>query len=1288
MIVLALIMGFLIAASVCDACVSWTPDGTAVCAEDGSQKALRMIKDGNGGAIMVWQDSRGGPDDIYAQKIDYDGNTLWSDGGVPVCTASGIQQDCRLTTDGAGGAIITWEDTRSDSVDVYAQKIGAAGNPVWTHDGVEVRASPITQDNLAITSDGQGGAIIAWEHYFLFFQHDIYAQRVTSGGGLAWNPEGVALGKLNTTEKNVALVEDGQGGAYACWEDERRGFSKWSIYVQGLSGAGAVLWEENGTAVYEQEKPQNNHVIVNDGFGNLVVAWEDDRMSNWLIDDTNIYAQKFNPAGEKQWEESGAPVCEFAVFSEVDPAMAADGLGNVYLTFANELEVLGIGIQWDVWMQKLNEYGERQFSHAGWELSTAPGNQELPCVISDGAGGAIFSWRDGRAKANPQDTNYDLYAQRIDADGNRLILHPDDTGEPGYRDYNGYPICTEGSEQCMPKAVLAGRPGTAYICWRDKRADDGDIYCQRFYHPTITGVRPPEGYRGQSPGISIEGDLTNFSPATEVTLESAGSGNEIAAFSVSPSGPESLLAEFEIPLDADTGAYKLKVETGIEKAEMQGAFDVAAGGPVLSSIQPGEALLGKTLDVTVNGLYTHFTEGATTVDFGNGVSVNSLEIKSKKKCVAIITVAPDAKMGGRDVTVTSDIWGGWRERVSLDGGFLVTREPPEIKSMTPKKAFTGDVINANIGGDYFRDVTGVALGRGGSWKIPGRNLKVPGRKELTCSFDLAEAGDGIYSLRLETRFGETAVLDHALAVGTPPPAIEAVEPAGGFSGEVLDVVVRGIDFSEWAQVTFEGPSGAKEGEQVTLETLGEEGTPQAIYCSVGLEEAPTGKYSVTVENPDGQSDTLAGALEVFPPKEAGGRSRWYLAEGTTDWGFDTYISIANPNDEQVTVDITYMTPEGEVPGGRIPLPERSQTTIYPRETLGAKDFSTRVACLEPMAIAVDRTMMWKGPGAASPDGHCSVGVSAPAKTWYFAEGSSDHGFESWVLVQNPNGAPASCKFVYMPENSDPVTLDKEIPAGSRASFSMAVDIGAQDASVYVESDIPVVAERAMYRNNRREGHDSIGVPLPSRDFFLAEGSSNWGFTTYVLVQNPNDSETGVTLSYMTDEGLVPQAVETMAPFSRKTFRVNDQLPGKDFSTHVHGSAPVVAERAMYWGEGTPAGEACHATVGYSEAHTLFHLPDGQAGNGYETWTLVQNPNSQPVQVEITYLTPRGTGNRTLTHTLDPYTRATFSMSDLIGEGRASVVVESKTEGMKVLAERAMYWNQRGAGTVTIGGPGQ
>jgi hypothetical protein len=123
---------------------------------------------------------------------------------------------------------------------------------------------------------------------------------------------------------------------------------------------------------------------------------------------------------------------------------------------------------------------------------------------------------------------------------------------------------------------------------------------------------------------------------------------------------------------------------------------------------------------------------------------------------------------------------------------------------------------------------------------------------------------------------------------------------------------------------------------------------------------------------------------------------------------------------------------------------------------------------------------------------------------------------------------------------------------------------------------------------------------------------------------------------------------------------------------------------MYWDNGT--GEACHDSIGMSSPHTTFYLPDGETSNGRETWTLVQNPNSSAVTVHVDYLTPSGLGNISKTETIPANSRKTFNMVQHSGiNGRASIMVTCTTSGKKVMVERALYWQSRGAGTDTIGG---
>jgi len=82
---------------------------------------------------------------------------------------------------------------------------------------------------------------------------------------------------------------------------------------------------------------------------------------------------------------------------------------------------------------------------------------------------------------------------------------------------------------------------------------------------------------------------------------------------------------------------------------------------------------------------------------------------------------------------------------------------------------------------------------------------------------------------------------------------------------------------------------------------------------------------------------------------------------------------------------------------------------------------------------------------------------------------------------------------------------------------------------------------------------------------------------------------------------------------------------------------------------------------------------------------VQNPNAGSVNVRISYLMSSG-APVAFTDTVGGNSRKTYNMADKIGaSGRASVMVECLTANKRIMVERAMYWNNRGGGTDTIGG---
>jgi hypothetical protein len=87
-----------------------------LCSAGGAQFRPVSVSDGEGGAIVIWEDNRSGNQDLYAQRISADGAVLWTLDGVALCTATGDQWYPKIVSDSAGGAIVTWEDYRTDGL--------------------------------------------------------------------------------------------------------------------------------------------------------------------------------------------------------------------------------------------------------------------------------------------------------------------------------------------------------------------------------------------------------------------------------------------------------------------------------------------------------------------------------------------------------------------------------------------------------------------------------------------------------------------------------------------------------------------------------------------------------------------------------------------------------------------------------------------------------------------------------------------------------------------------------------------------------------------------------------------------------------------------------------------------------------------------------------------------------------------------------------------------------------------------------------------------------------------
>jgi hypothetical protein len=169
---------------------------------------------------------------------------------------------------------------------------------------------------------------------------------------------------------------------------------------------------------------------------------------------TDIACQRVSASGNIMWDSYGIDVCSAAGF-QYHVVAVPDGAGGMIAAWQDERNGT-----FDIYVARINAQGQNEWIGDGVPICTAALDQEDPCIIADGAGGAIVAWRDERSG------NDDIYAQRVNSEGIAVWTA------------NGVALCTATGRQTEPRAE-SDRTGGAIVTWGDLRTGVTDIYAQR-----------------------------------------------------------------------------------------------------------------------------------------------------------------------------------------------------------------------------------------------------------------------------------------------------------------------------------------------------------------------------------------------------------------------------------------------------------------------------------------------------------------------------------------------------------------------------------------------------------------------------------------------------------------------------------------------------------------------------------------------------------------------------------------------------------------------------------------
>ncbi len=253
---------------------------------------------------------------------------------------------------------------------------------------------------------------------------------------------------------------------------------------------------------------------------------------------------------------------------------------------------------------------------------------------------------------------------------------------------------------------------------------------------------------------------------------------------------------------------------------------------------------------------------------------------------------------------------------------------------------------------------------------------------------------------------------------------------------------------------------------------------------------------------------------------------WYLAEGSTVLGFDLFYLLQNPQTTVTHATVRFLLPSGTYVTRAYDLAPGSRTTIAVNQVTGLDETDVAGDISADAPIVVERAMYRSAPGEPFAMGTASMGVTAPATSWFLAEGATGSFFDLFILIANPGGSDATVQAQYAKPDGSIVTQTYTVRAHSR--FSVYVDAipGLEATSVATTltstNAVPVVAERAMYWPggffDYYEGHTSAGSTTTAQQWVVA-GAEHGGplsAQTFVLIANTENRAGVATVLLLQD----------------------------------------------------------------------------------------------------------------------------------------------------------------------------
>jgi hypothetical protein len=380
-----------------------------------------MCIDGDNHAILVFQDIRTGPNNIYAYRISPEGGFVWGDDGLALSNNDAFEAAPKVCVTPVGNAVFAWQ---SDDV-IIIQKVAPDGTLLWGDAGITISGSdtyswpqlmPVGDDDVIMKYFNDSGP--AWSP-----TRHVYAQQYDYEGNEVWAEPAVIsnAGGISAWTQVLPFVNDGNDGFFIAWHDDRDMNNMASVFVQHIDNEGQAVFQDNGVEV--SLNAGMNHFYANLAFpmgsDDIFVYWNE---MNGNQNQKGIYGQKVSATGERLWTNDGKAIVGLSS-ANLGPLTAQAAEADMVVFYEEYFDVISTGIK----AMKIDTEGAFVWPEEIITMSSVQSAKIHPDVGGLHNNQWISVWGDER------NSSRDIYGQNIQMDGTLgpveiqgdLEVHPD-----------------------------------------------------------------------------------------------------------------------------------------------------------------------------------------------------------------------------------------------------------------------------------------------------------------------------------------------------------------------------------------------------------------------------------------------------------------------------------------------------------------------------------------------------------------------------------------------------------------------------------------------------------------------------------------------------------------------------------------------------------------------------------------------------------------------------------------------------------------------------------------------